>query len=167
MSSVFPSPLNFQQGSISDDVQIAVVLGVAPCLNTPCPTPGEDGVGTVLLRSLFDPEDDPSTPELGLHQTFTVTPPASQPTGLSVLSLTHLQMVGVSRSPPPTKNIHRLTRFRFVCCQGSQSGDYWHCCERRVIVPECCECGRDESTNTFVCVPIVLTGMKRVCLSTR
>ena len=63
MSSVFPSPLNFQQGSISDDVQIAVVLGVAPCLNTPCPMPGEDGVGTILLRSLFDPEDDPSTPE--------------------------------------------------------------------------------------------------------
>ncbi|TBU42263.1 hypothetical protein BD309DRAFT_866692 [Dichomitus squalens] len=86
-----------QDEAATDDVQIAIVLGIDPCLGGTCPAPGADGVGTILLKSLFDPQFDPNTPQEGLHQLFNVTVPQIE--GLSVLSLTHLQMVGVSGMP--------------------------------------------------------------------
>ncbi|KAM5541853.1 hypothetical protein V8D89_004582 [Ganoderma adspersum] len=89
-----------QDGAATDDVQIAIVLGLASCLNTPCTevVPGQDGVGTILLKSLFDPQRDPSLPQEGLHQNFTMVVPENVLTGPSILSLTHLQMVGANKN---------------------------------------------------------------------
>ncbi|RPD55614.1 hypothetical protein L226DRAFT_150075 [Lentinus tigrinus ALCF2SS1-7] len=83
-----------QDESATDDVQVAVVLGLAPCLTGPCGTPGEPGVGTILFKGEFNPQRDPSAPEKGLHQTFTVQVPQFSDQGDNILSLTHLQMVG-------------------------------------------------------------------------
>ena len=57
-------------------------------------------MGTILLKSLFDPQRDPSLLQEGLHQNFTMVVPDNVLTGPSILSLTHLQMVGVSILSP-------------------------------------------------------------------
>ncbi|KAI0692799.1 hypothetical protein C8T65DRAFT_586310 [Cerioporus squamosus] len=85
-----------QDNSATDQVQVAVVLGLSPCLTGPCGTPGDPGVGTILFKGEFTPQRDPSAPQKGLHQTFTVQVPQFAPQGDNILSLTHLQMVGVS-----------------------------------------------------------------------
>ncbi|RDX45407.1 hypothetical protein OH76DRAFT_1006633 [Lentinus brumalis] len=82
-----------QANSATSQVQVAVVLGLSPCLTGPCGTPGDPGVGTILFKGEFHPQSDPSAPA-NHHQTFTVQVPQSAPTGASILSLTHLQMIG-------------------------------------------------------------------------
>ena len=55
-------------------------------------------MGTILFKGEFNPQSDPSAPEKGLHQTFPVQVPPFSEQGDNILSLTHLQMVGVSIS---------------------------------------------------------------------
>lgn len=102
ISRIWMNVLTPSQEAATDDVQIAIVLGLESCPNTPCTdiVPGGNGVGTILLKSLFDPQRDPSLPQEGLHQNFSMIVPENVSTGASILSLTHLQMVGVSNLSP-------------------------------------------------------------------
>ncbi|KAI1789494.1 hypothetical protein LXA43DRAFT_1096373 [Ganoderma leucocontextum] len=64
-------------GAATDDVQIAaIVLGLEPCLSTPCTdiVPGQ------------------------LNGNFSMVVPENVLTGPSILSLTHLQMVGANKN---------------------------------------------------------------------
>ena len=81
-------------------MQVAIVLGLAPCPSGGCAgvDPGETGVGDVLFNGAWAPASDPSLPQLGLHQNFTVEVPDLGAAGPVLLSLTHLELVGVG--PP-------------------------------------------------------------------
>ena len=77
---------------------MAIALGLAPCPTAGCGTydPSEDGLGgTILYKGDFAPAYDPSEPEAGLHQNFTVAISEYQPTGPSVISLAHFELTGV------------------------------------------------------------------------
>ena len=87
-----------EQESTSDEVQVAIVLGLAFCPNGSCEgvDPSSTGVGTILYNGPFNPQDLPSMPTLGLHQNFTVDISPFANAGPMLLTLTHLELVGVS-----------------------------------------------------------------------
>ena len=87
-----------EQESTSDEVQVAIVLGLAFCPNSSCEgiDPSSTGVGTILYNGPFNPQDLPSMPALGLHQNFTVGISPFANAGPMLLTLTHLELTGVS-----------------------------------------------------------------------
>ena len=88
--------------SSSDEVQVAIVLGLAFCPNASCEglDPSATGVGTILYNGPFNPVDLPSTPGQGLHQNFTVDISLFANAGPMLLTLTHLELTGVSNGFP-------------------------------------------------------------------
>ena len=90
--------LNRLQEAATDEVQVAIALGLAFCPSGSCEgvDPATSGVGTILFSGTWAPAFDPSAPMLGLHQNFSVTVPEFASTGPMLLSLTHLEFVGVS-----------------------------------------------------------------------
>lgn len=78
---------------------MAIILGITTCPGNSCPSinpssPG--GVGDVLFSGSWDPQAN-GPPQLGFHQNFTVEVP-QLPSGEALLTLTHLELVGVSES---------------------------------------------------------------------
>ncbi|KAI0360251.1 hypothetical protein OH77DRAFT_1393630 [Trametes cingulata] len=89
-----------QDGAATDDVQVAIILGIRNCPSGDCNgfDPSEDGMGTLLYSGLFNPQHSPTEPQKGLFQDFTVQVPDSM-SGSTLLSLAHLQAVGAVKIP--------------------------------------------------------------------
>lgn len=91
---------SFQQ-STSDIAQVNVVIAVTPCFDV-CDDPSQWGLGTVLYNGAFNPQDDTTQPQKGLHQDFNLTLPEGWPTGESVIGVAHLLNIGVCARLPWT-----------------------------------------------------------------
>ena len=83
------------QIAATDEVQVAIALGVDACPSGSCDgyDPATNGVGTILFSGTWEPAFDP---EFGFHQNFSVTVPEFASAGQALLSLTHLEFIGVS-----------------------------------------------------------------------
>ena len=61
----------------------------------PC-FPPADALGTILFNGPFNPQFENLPPLFVQHENYTVTVPASLPTGPAQLSVFHVALVGVS-----------------------------------------------------------------------
>ena len=98
-STIASTVLNMPpQDALTSILQVAIILGITTCPGNSCPiinpsSPG--GVGDVLFSGPWDPQAN-GPPQLGFHQNFTVEVP-QLPSGEALLTLTHLELVGVSK----------------------------------------------------------------------
>ncbi|KAI0363432.1 hypothetical protein BV20DRAFT_144836 [Pilatotrama ljubarskyi] len=89
-----------QDEAATDDVQVAVILGIRGCPSGDCTgfDPADFGMGTLIYHGVFDPQRDPTQPQKGLFQDFTFQVPDFL-SGSTLLSLAHLQAVGAVKIP--------------------------------------------------------------------
>lgn len=101
-TSILPNaPMNvtvLQQGSNSEIHQVAIVIGLQPCIST-AGCSGNDGVGSVLYNGPFNPQYSSDAPGLGLHQNFTLQVPQYSYSGPALLGLVHLELIGAVAAP--------------------------------------------------------------------
>ena len=88
--------LNHQQ-SATDARQVNIVMALTSCGGSLClDDPSQWPMGQVIYNGPFKPQADHSRPQLGLVEDFSLEVPEGLPAGDAVLSVYHLEDIGVS-----------------------------------------------------------------------
>ena len=89
-----PCPLNVYQNSLTGSIDVALIVSIASCAESPCLPPSEV-LGYVMYQGPYKPiyyqSYDPP------HENFTVTIPSGFPKGPAQLNIAHFALVGVCR----------------------------------------------------------------------
>ncbi|EIN13077.1 hypothetical protein PUNSTDRAFT_98137 [Punctularia strigosozonata HHB-11173 SS5] len=85
--------------TLTGSTEVAVVIGLRSCGTQPScdAVSAQEDIGSILYNGPYNPVftlDDPATRFKPPHQNFTVTVPPAEISGLAVLSVTHLSLVG-------------------------------------------------------------------------
>ncbi|KAK2465747.1 hypothetical protein APHAL10511_002291 [Amanita phalloides] len=83
--------------TLTNSLQIALVIAVASCANSYCLTP-RDGLGTVLYNGTFNPQFRTGS-SLPPYQDFDVTMPSYFPTGATQLNVANFELIGAELYP--------------------------------------------------------------------
>jgi len=84
--------------SLSASTEVAVVIALQTCQSLSCLSPS-DFLGSVLYNGGYNPVQMPPTSSKPPHQNFTVTIPASTPSGLVQLGVVHVSLIGAGPEP--------------------------------------------------------------------
>lgn len=89
----------YYQQSATDARQVNIAMALTSCGGGLCPDdPSQWPMGQVVYNGPFNPQADPSRPQLGLVEDFLLEVPEGLPAGDAVLSVYHLENIGVSFS---------------------------------------------------------------------
>jgi len=84
--------------SLSGSQEVAVVIALQSCRSGTC-IPASDLLGSILYNGPYLPTQIPASSSKPPNQNFTVTIPASTPSGLAQLGVVHVSLIGAGPEP--------------------------------------------------------------------
>ncbi|KAJ4491512.1 hypothetical protein C8J55DRAFT_282245 [Lentinula edodes] len=84
--------------TLSGSTEVALVMGIWPCNNFPCPGPSNI-IGTILYNGPYKPQFSVPSNSLPPHENFTVSIPEGFVKGVTQFGVAHVALIGAGQAP--------------------------------------------------------------------